>query len=318
MTMQGAPHIPVLLDEVLAALAPVGGETYVDGTLGAGGYTRAILDKADCRVIAIDRDETAHEMAKVWKDKYGDRLILVHGAFSDMEELLRARGIDRVDAVVLDLGVSSMQIDQDQRGFSFRFDGPLDMRMDRSCGETAADIVNTLPEKELADIIYQYGEERHSRRIAAAIVRARAESRIETTLQLAEIVRAVVHVSPKDKIDPATRTFQALRLAVNDELGELRRALEAAEHILNDGGRLVVVTFHSLEDRIVKEFLAQRSKPAPSPSRHLPDIPSSSLSSPPLTFLPLTKKPVAPSDAEMKRNPRARSAKLRAAIRRRA
>jgi 16S rRNA (cytosine1402-N4)-methyltransferase len=314
MMTQNMPHIPVLLDEVLAALAPVGGETYVDGTLGAGGYTRAILDRANCRVIAIDRDETAHDMAQAWKDKYGDRLMLVHGAFSDLGNLLAARGVEKVDAVVLDLGVSSMQIDQDQRGFSFRFDGPLDMRMDRSCGETAADLVNTLPEKELADIIYQYGEERHSRRIASAIVRARTESRIETTLQLAEIVRSVVRVSPKDKIDPATRTFQALRLAVNDELGQLERALESAEKVLGDGGRLVVVTFHSLEDRIVKEFLAQRSKPAASPSRHLPDLPSSS--SLPLTFSPLTKKPVTPSDAEMKSNPRARSAKLRAAIRR--
>ena len=312
-----SPHIPVMLREVLESLAPAEGETYVDCPFGAGEYTRAILDACQtCRVVALDRDETAFALAESWKGAYQDRLIFSHGSFSDLAEHLRRAGIEKVDGVVLDLGVSSMQIDQAERGFSFRFDGPLDMRMDRSVGETAADLVARLPEKELADIIYQYGEERHSRRIAAAIVRARTAQKITTTGQLATIIRSVVHTSPKDKIDPATRSFQALRLKVNEELSELEQVLAAAENVLKIGGRLVVVTFHSLEDRIVKNFLNERSKPAPAPSRYLPPSPESHPDSLRLqTFALLTKKPLSPTEDESKVNPRSRSAKLRAALR---
>lgn len=306
-----APHIPVMLNEVLEALSPKDGEVYVDCTMGAGGYTRGILNAAKCRVIALDRDQLPHDLAKDWAPSYGDRLDLVKSSFSHLEDVVA----DKVDAVVMDLGVSSMQMDEAERGFSFRFDAPLDMRMDRSSGETAADLVNKLPEKELADIIYLYGEERHSRRIASAIARYRLNERIETTFQLANIVRSVLPFSHKDKSDPATRTFQALRIAVNDELGELEAALEASERILNENGRLVVVTFHSLEDRIVKNFLATRSKLAPSPSRYVPqDVNGASQSR--LTFSVLTKKPVLPTEEEIQSNPRSRSAKLRAAIRR--
>jgi len=311
-----SPHFPVMLPEVLEYLKPGTGEVYVDCTLGAGGYTRAILDAVpDCKVIGFDRDETAHAMASEWSAKYGDRLVLVKSSFSNLQEELSARSIEKVDAVILDLGVSSMQFDQGERGFSFRFDAPLDMRMDRSRGETAADLVNKMDEKELANIIYLYGEERHSRRIASAIVRKRAEKKIETTFQLADIVRAVLPFSRKDKSDPSTRTFQALRIAVNEELQELEAVLEAAENVLNENGRLIIVTFHSLEDRIVKNFLNERAKPAPSPSRHLPDM-VGSLSQNRLSFSLVTKKPVLPSEHELQINPRSRSAKMRVGIRR--
>ncbi len=307
----GAPHIPVMLNEVLQTLAPKAGEVYVDGTFGAGGYSRAILDSADCTVIGIDRDESAIEMASGWKDKYGERLKIVHSNFANAKSCLQDIGIDKVDAVILDLGVSSMQIDRQERGFSFRFDGPLDMRMDRSSGETAADLVNTLSEEDLANIIYQYGEEKASRRVAAAIIKARAEKKIETTSELANIVRSVVHVSPKVRIDPATRTFQALRLKVNDELGKVEALLDSTLDILKDGGRLVVVTFHSLEDRIVKNFLIKHGKQAAAPSRYLPATASSEKPA----FSILTKKALIPTDSEISQNPRSRSAKLRAAQR---
>lgn len=308
-----APHIPVMLNEVVAALQPCAGEVYVDGTFGAGGYTRAILDaNAGCNIIAVDRDQSAIDLAQGWRDRYGDRLRLVHGAFSDLQGHLQSLGIEKVSAIILDLGVSSMQLDQGERGFSFRFDAPLDMRMDRSRGQTAADVVNHTPEKELADLIYLYGEERHSRRIAAAIVKARLIAPITTTRQLSEIIRSVVHVSPRDKIDPSTRTFQALRIAVNDELGELERILAISEELLEQGGRLIIVTFHSLEDRIVKNFLNERAKPTPSPSRYLPDLPQKNSQ----TFELLHRKAIAASADEISRNPRSRSAKLRAAIRR--
>lgn len=311
--MAEAPHIPVLLNEVLAALKPAAGEVYVDGTLGAGGYTCAILGSAKCNVIGIDRDQTAHDMAAVWGKEFSDRLSLVKTSFAGLESAIASVGHDKVDGIVLDLGVSSMQFDEADRGFSFRFDAPLDMRMDRSAGETAADLVNTMPEAELANLIYLYGEERKSRHIASAIVKARMVAPIKTTKQLSDIIRTVIHVSPRDKIDPSTRTFQALRIAVNDELGELESVLQAAENCLKPGGRLVVVTFHSLEDRIVKNFLNERSRPAPAPSRHMPlahDVSQNRLS-----FSLVTKKPVLPTDQEMKINPRSRSAKLRAAIR---
>lgn len=308
--MTDALHIPVMLNEVVETLQPKAGEVYVDGTFGAGGYSRAIMDAADCTVIGIDRDETAFALAASWKDKYGERLKLVHSNFAQAKDCLAELGIDKVDAVVLDLGVSSMQIDQEERGFSFRFDGPLDMRMDRSSGKTAADLVNTLSETDLANVIYEYGEEKASRRVAAAIVKSRLEKKITTTGELAKIIRSVVHVSPKDRIDPATRTFQALRLKVNDELGEVEAILESTLDILKDGGRLIVVTFHSLEDRIVKNFLIRHGKIAAAPSRYLP----STISSEKPAFSILTKKPLIPTDAETSQNPRARSAKLRAAV----
>lgn len=312
--MVEAAHVPVLLNEVLVALKPTRDEVYVDGTLGAGGYTRGILDAAKtCRVIGVDRDQTAHDMAAHWGGGYLDRLTLVKNSFGNLQSILSGLECDRVDGIVLDLGVSSMQFDDGERGFSFRFDAPLDMRMDSGSGQTAADIVNTMAEEPLANLIYLYGEERKSRHIASAIVRARSVAKIDTTKKLAEIIRSVVRVSPRDKIDPSTRTFQALRIAVNDELGELESVLSAAEKVLKPGGRLVIVTFHSLEDRIVKNFLQDRARPAPSPSRHLPiaiDAPQNRLS-----FSLVTKKPVLPTESELKTNPRSRSAKLRAAIR---
>lgn len=303
-----SPHIPVMLREVLAALAPAAGETYIDGTLGAGGYTRAILGAADCRVVAIDRDETAHVRAAEWAPDFGDRLILVHNTFGNVRDCVN----EPVDGFVLDIGVSSMQIDQAERGFSFRFDGPLDMRMDQGSGESAADIVNNMEEEDLANLIYTYGEERQSRRIARAIVEARGKAKIISTGQLASIIRSTIPRKNKDDIDPATRTFQALRIAVNDELGELERALAASEHILAAGGRLVVVTFHSLEDRIVKNFMKERSGDMPSPSRHLP-VMAVAENAP--TFILQNRKPVEAQDDEVSINPRSRSARLRCAIR---
>ena len=307
-TSAGLPHIPVMLGEVLENLAPRAGETYVDGTFGAGGYSRAILDHAGCNVIAIDRDPEVHHRAGEWIGTYKNRLSLVHDCFGNVEKIIR----DPVDGFVLDLGVSSMQLDQGARGFSFRHDGPLDMRMNPQSGESAADIVATRSERDLADIIYLYGEERHSRRIARAIVEMRQQEPITTTGQLATLVRSVLPRPKRDESDPATRTFQALRIAVNDELGELERALDGAEHILKPGGRLVVVTFHSLEDRIVKNFMKVRSGDIPSPSRHMPSIDMTDYEA---TFQLDRRKAIEADPEETKKNPRARSAKLRVAIR---
>lgn len=305
-----SPHIPVLLSEVLAALAPRAGAVYVDGTFGAGGYTRALLDAADCRVIAIDRDPQAVKRGDALADIYGDRVEVIEGRFGALDEVLAGCGIGKVDGVALDLGVSSPQIDEPGRGFSFRFDGPLDMRMEQQ-GDSAADLVNRLDEDELADIIHHLGEERHARRVARAITAARREAPITRTARLAEVVRSAVP-SSRDGIDPATRTFQALRIHVNDELGELSRGLRAAEQMLGPGGRLAVVSFHSLEDRVVKSFLKERSSPPSAPSRHAPPVTEAARDS---TFRLLSSKPVAPSDAEIQSNPRARSARLRAAER---
>ncbi|MBE1237509.1 16S rRNA (cytosine(1402)-N(4))-methyltransferase RsmH [Phaeovibrio sulfidiphilus] len=307
----GAPHIPVLLAEVLEALAPSAGDVMVDGTFGAGGYTTAILEAAPCRLLAIDRDPAAVPRAQALETRFGERFTFLPGCFGDMETLLAAAGVERVDGIVLDIGVSSMQLDEAHRGFSFRADGPLDMRMGGT-GPDAADLVNSLDETALADILYRYGEERASRRIARAIVRARAEAPVTRTLQLAEIVRSQLPRS-RDGIDPATRTFQALRIAVNDELGELERALDAAERLLAPGGRLVVVSFHSLEDRIVKQFLRQRSGQAPGGSRHQPRDPGQDRVQP--AFLLGERKARSATDAEAWANPRARSARLRSAIR---
>ena len=301
-------HKPVMLQEVLDALSPKDGGIYVDGTFGRGGYSRAILEAAECKVIAIDRDPEALAAGQTLSDEFSGRLDLIEGSFGDMQSLLAANGVVLVDGIALDLGVSSPQLDDAARGFSFREDGPLDMRMARA-GRTAAEVVNTLSEQDLADVIWRYGEERKSRQVARAIVAARAEQPIERTLALAEVVRKAVGKG-KDKIDPATRTFQGLRIYVNDELGELERALKAAEKLLKPGGRLVVVSFHSLEDRIVKDYLREHSDAAPQGSRHLPQTAKVE----PL-FTLLKRGAIKPSESETQDNPRARSARLRAAER---
>ncbi|MBS0541777.1 MAG: 16S rRNA (cytosine(1402)-N(4))-methyltransferase RsmH [Proteobacteria bacterium] len=308
MSMQR--HVPVLLNEVVDALAPRAGGRYLDGTFGAGGYTTAMLDRADCEVIAIDRDPDAIAAGRALAERYAPRLRLIEGRFGDMADLLSAEGVEDVDGVTLDLGVSSMQFDQAERGFSFRNSGPLDMRMEKN-GPSAADLVNTAEEADLADIFWRYGEERKSRRVAHAIVERRREQKIETTGELAEIVRRAVGPSARDESDPATRAFQALRIAVNDELGELERGLAAAQSVLAPGGRLAVVSFHSLEDRAVKDFVRARSGRTPSPSRHAPPRGEEYVA----TLRDLSRKPVLPSDAEIAANPRSRSARLRVAER---
>jgi 16S rRNA (cytosine1402-N4)-methyltransferase len=305
--MSSAPHIPVLGREAIDHLAPREGGLYIDATFGAGGYSRAILDVPGTQVIAIDRDRTAIEGGAELVACSAGRLTLVEDRFSNLAEVCAAQGIDGVDGVVMDVGVSSMQLDQADRGFSFRLGGPLDMRMGH-VGPTAADVIARASEADLASIIYIFGEERHSRAVARAIVAARKEAPITTTRALADIVAKVVRSKPSE-IHPATRTFQALRIFVNEELDELYLALSAAERVLNPGGRLVVVSFHSLEDRIVKNFLAERSKPGGG-SRHLPEIAQATPS-----FVVLTKRPVTPDEAEISANPRARSAKLRGAER---
>ncbi len=303
------PHKPVLLREVLESLAPRDGEIMVDGTFGAGGYSRAILDSADCELYGIDRDPTAVATGKKLEAEYDGRFHMVEGCFGDMAKLLPAAGAPQVDGIVLDIGVSSMQLDQADRGFSFREDGPLDMRMSMS-GPTAADFVNTAEEEDIANVVYRYGEERASRKVARKIIEMRAEEPFTTTSQLARAVRSVVRKS-KDGIDPATRTFQALRIYVNDELGELERAMDAAETLLKPGGRLVVVTFHSLEDRQVKTFMKERSGDPNKMSRRLPGEPEVAIP----TFTTITRKAVTGQKDEIRANPRARSAKLRAVAR---
>lgn len=306
---EAASHVPVLLAEVIEALAPAPGRVYVDGTFGGGGYSRALLDAADCKVIAIDRDPEAVARGRDLEARYADRFRMIAGRFGDMDALVP----EGADGVALDIGVSSMQIDAPGRGFSFLADGPLDMRMEGADaqGPSAADVVNTASEGDLADIIYRYGEERLSRRIARALVAARAEAPITRTGRLADLVaRAVGRGEPGRH--PATRTFQALRIHVNDELGELVRGLGAAERLLRPAGRLAVVTFHSLEDRIVKKFLSSEAPDAPPASRHLPR--AAEADAPP-AFTVLFRGVRAPSAGEQAANPRARSAKLRAAER---
>jgi 16S rRNA (cytosine1402-N4)-methyltransferase len=304
-----ARHTPVMLKEMLEALDPNAGENIVDATFGAGGYSHAILQNSDCVVWAIDRDPEAIERAKTMDAAYADRFTILQGSFGNMEALLQQHAVSEVDGIVMDLGVSSPQLDDDHRGFSFRYDGPLDMRMALE-GPTAADFINAADEERLADIIHFLGEERLARRIARAIVSARSDGPIERTGQLANIIRRVVPKA-KDGLDPATRTFMALRLHVNDELGELDRALNAAERLLAPGGRLVVVAFHSLEDRRVKRFLVQRTGYGTHISRHAP--PAQAERAP--SFVQVKRRPVKPSIMEIEANPRARSARLRTARR---
>ncbi len=301
-------HIPVLLVPVLAALAAKPGETIIDGTFGLGGYSRALLE-AGANVVAIDRDPTAIAGGAGLVEAAGGRLTLVEGRFSALDHIAEDAGFASVDGVVLDIGVSSMQIDEAERGFSFRFDGPLDMRMGRQ-GPSAADIVNAMPPRELARILSVLGEERRAGAVARAIAEDRVATPFLTTAQLAGLIERVVGRKHSDTIHPATRSFQALRIYVNEELDELGAALAAAERILKPGGRLVVVSFHSLEDRIVKRFLAERSEERAGGSRHMPER---SIAAP--TFRLAGKGPVVGDEAEIAMNPRARSAKLRAAVR---
>ncbi|MEJ1161553.1 16S rRNA (cytosine(1402)-N(4))-methyltransferase RsmH [Prosthecomicrobium sp. N25] len=301
-------HVPVMLGPVLAHLAPKPGELHVDGTFGNGGYSRAIL-AAGAAVIAIDRDPDAIARGQALVGGSGGRLTLVEGRFGDLDEHVRAAGHMSADGVVLDVGVSSMQLDEAERGFSFRFDGPLDMRMSRS-GPSAADVVNATPERELGRILYLLGEERKANQLARAIVRRRESTPFVGTRDLADLCERVLGRPRRDEIHPATRTFQALRIHVNGELDELARALGAAERLLSEGGRLVVVSFHSLEDRIVKRFMADRSRDRAGGSRHAPET-----LVPDPTFTLLAKGAVEPDAEEVAANPRARSAKLRAARR---
>jgi len=300
-------HVPVMLREVLEALKPKDGGRYIDGTFGGGGYAAGLLDAADCSVLGIDRDPEAVARGTKISARYNGRLRVVEGNFAEMDSLFGETCGGQSDGVVLDLGVSSFQLDEPQRGFSFREDGPLDMRMSKE-GPSAADVVNAADEKTLTTIIATLGEERHARRVARAIIVARPLSR---TKELADVVaKALGPGALREPIHPATRTFQALRIHVNDELGELERGLEAAERVLKEGGRLAIVAFHSLEDRIVKRFLNERSKPA-AVSRHAPGRGPERAQ----TFRLVWSKPRTPSDKEIQSNPRARSARLRAAER---
>ncbi|MEM6389033.1 MAG: 16S rRNA (cytosine(1402)-N(4))-methyltransferase RsmH [Pseudomonadota bacterium] len=308
MSSAAAPHIPVLLGPLLRAVNPAGG-LWLDATFGAGGYARGLLDQGVRVLIAVDRDPLAFELAQDWAANYGARLVAAPGLFGDLDRLAAQAGYPELDGVVMDLGVSSMQLDRAERGFSFLRDGPLDMRMG-SEGPSAEDLVNDAPEALLADILFQYGEERAARRIARAICKARAESRISSTLQLADIVASCLPRARPGQSHPATRSFQAIRIAVNDELGQLVDGLEAAERALKPGGALAVVTFHSLEDRVVKRFLTERASAGGGGSRHAPEAASRT------PGLELTQRRVIGPDAEeIAANPRARSAKLRLAHR---
>jgi 16S rRNA (cytosine1402-N4)-methyltransferase len=298
-----SPHTPVLLSRILDAVAPVQG-VWLDGTFGAGGYTRGLLDAGAETVIAVDRDPLAFEMAADWAVAYGARLVTQPGVFSKMDEYAKD-----LDGVVLDLGVSSMQLDQPERGFSFLRDGPLDMRMSQS-GVSAADIVNRATEEMLADILYHYGEERASRRIARAIVREREAAPITTTARLAQIVEGCLPRAKPGQSHPATRSFQAIRIAVNDEYGELFQGLMAAERALKPGGKLAVVTFHSVEDRMVKRFMTARAGAGGKANRFAPEAEAAAPA-----FTLASRKAIVADEAEVATNPRARSAKLRVALR---
>ena len=305
MSDENRPHIPVLLRPLLGAVSPISG-LWCDGTFGAGGYTRGLLEAGADRVIGVDRDPSVFEMAKAWRDQYGDRLIEQEGTFSEMDRYAHAVDPAGLDGVVLDLGVSSMQLDQSERGFSFMREGPLDMRMGNT-GPTAADLLNSADEGEIADILYHYGEERASRKIARAIVAARP---LTTTKQLVAVIEKCLPRPKPNQSHPATRSFQAIRIWVNDEFGQLIEGLEAAERALKPGGQLAVVTFHSLEDRVVKRFLLARSGRAAGGSRYAPQQDAVEPA-----FELRTRKSVGPDEEELADNPRSRSAKLRVAIR---
>lgn len=299
----GQKHIPVMLQEVLTALKPQKGEVYVDATFGNGGYTKAILETADCKVIALDRDPTVKIRVNEFKNMYGDRFEFRAGQFGDFADLVP----ERINGAVFDIGVSSMQLDEAERGFSFSKEGALDMRMSQD-GISAKDIVNSYDEEALADLIYQYGEERKSRQIAKRIAEYRQNKKIETTTELAEIIYSVIH-KKFGEIDPATRTFQALRIAVNDELGELSRGLSGAANRLQKNGRLVVVDFHSLEDRIVKNFFKENGGKRIRVSKYAPELVQDE------HLFAEVSKVIMPTAEECEKNPRSRSAKLRYAIR---
>ncbi|WP_425409535.1 16S rRNA (cytosine(1402)-N(4))-methyltransferase RsmH [Hyphococcus sp.] len=307
--MTASPHTPVMLKEVLAALAPRDGGIYVDATFGAGGYARAILNAADCTVYGFDRDPTAIDRAKELTKQFAGRLILINRPFGEMREALEEAGVEVVDGVVFDLGVSSMHLDEAHRGFSFRYDGPLSMRMDLGKPD-AADVIEKAEVRDLAAIFRSYGEEKRAGQLAKAIVAARETAPIKTTGRLAGIIESATPQSARKKIHPATRAFQALRIFVNDELGQLVAGLRAAERLLRPAGRLVAVTFHSLEDRIVKRFLAGGEAAKGGGSRHLPPADVA-----PLAFDLVYPKAIAASRNEAQENPRARSAKLRAGAR---
>lgn len=298
-----SPHIPVLLRPLLEAVAPVQGR-WLDGTFGAGGYTRGLIEAGADSVIAVDRDPMAHEMAAPWAGEYGDKIIMQHGVFSKMDDY----GTE-LDGIVLDLGVSSMQLDLAERGFSFMRDGPLDMRMSQD-GPSAADLVNEASEEELANIIFLYGEERASRRIASLLVRARAEAPIVRTAELSRLVESCLPRAKPGQSHPATRTFQAMRIAVNNEYGELWEGLMAAERALRPGGKLAVVTFHSVEDRMVKRFLTARAGAGGNANRFAPQV---EMDAPQFTLK--SRKAIGPDAQELEENPRSRSAKLRVATR---
>ncbi len=302
-------HMPVMLGEVIDLLSPENGACYVDGTFGAGGYSQAILEAADCKVHAFDQDPIALAAGESLARTFHPCLEIHLGRFSNLESVLRQQGVAAVDGVTLDIGVSSMQLDDARRGFSFLKDGPLDMRMSGS-GRTAADIVNGYDEKALARLIRIFGEERQANRVARAIVSARATRIIRTTRQLASIIESAVRVNSRAKIHPATRSFLALRIYLNDELEELARGLAAAERLLKPSGRLVVVAFHSLEDRIVKRFFSERSETVAGVSRHRPSEKMQSGSAP--SFRRLFRRARKPGQDEIRANPRARSARLRA------
>lgn len=302
-------HLPVMLAEVLDTLAPNDGDIIIDGTFGGGGYSRAILKAARCSVIGVDRDLDAILRAEKMAQEF-PRLLPLLGRFGELDELAGQAGFPKVDGVVLDIGVSSFQIDQAGRGFSFQKDGPLDMRMG-AAGASAADVVNGLSERDLADVIFRLGEERNSRRIARAIVERRVAAPLRTTADLAAVVEEAVGGRKGGRVHPATQTFQAIRMYVNDELGELARGLNAAERVLRPGGRLVVVTFHSLEDRLVKTWIRERTGGVPARSRHVPLLAKPK----PPSFAQITNKALQPSEKEVETNPRARSARLRAVVR---
>ncbi len=304
-------HLPVLLDSMLEALAPRKGELYVDGTFGAGGYSRAILEAADCRLLAIDRDPEAVATAQKLSELFPDRFTFLAGRFGELIRLVHEAGVSGIDGIVLDVGVSSMQIDEAARGFSFAEDGPLDMRMSRR-GLSAADVCNSFKETDLARIIAAFGEERRARTIARAICSEREVKPFESTLQLADLVTSVIGRRPGAARHPATKTFQALRIYVNRELDELAGVLAAAEQLLKPGGRLVVVSFHSLEDRIVKQFMVHRALPKSRPSRHMPESEDQDFQP---SFKLVNKRAITPAKEELDGNPRARSSRLRAAIR---